>query len=103
MIVAILSALRFKQDDYKHTVFYAENCDKLAFENAQLGKFKAVIASDEAEAIKTIRCQLREYLLETSWLSPNAEDFRFCFNYSEIKDSAFWLMPSISNCVEYNI
>lgn len=105
MIVAMLSKLTYVPNARKHTVYYAENCQKLNRSNIRdnAGTFKAVIAKDEGQAIDRIRAQVREYLRETSWLKPQPEDFVFEFQYSEVKDGEFWLMPSTSNCKSFYV
>lgn len=107
MIIAIIGELKYKKNPMKHTVYYAEHCERLQFGSidrvGKSGTFKAVIAEDLDEAHRKLSTELKAYLEACCWDKVNPADFVFNICYSEVKDGYFWLIPGTFPCRDYQI
>lgn len=88
MLVCAVTDLKFKLDAYKHTVHYAQECERCEFESYRdkLGSIKLFLAKDLADAYKKAKTALLDYLPGN--IKPT--DFEFCISYSEIENDFFW-------------
>lgn len=106
-IIARVSDVRFKQNDMKHTVYYAEHCTRLAesmcYPKSE-GNLKAVLAETEEEAAEKIAEQLREWMRIVNWGDVDPNDFTFSFSFTKIdEDGLFWMRCSTTNCKQYPV
>ena len=98
-LVAI-DRIKFCGDQYKHTKFYFDHCERLFNEDTEQftrdwnhwkGEFKAVFADTIEGAIPKLSAQLKRFCETVAWGPVNPKDLKFSIRYSDFNDGAGWL------------
>lgn len=97
MIMAVIDEIRFKQDNDRHTINYADHAKTVAQNKYEEGinRYKAVIAEDIDSAVVMLREQIVEMLDTMSAHAIrktvlNASDFGFSINYNTVDNGRVW-------------
>lgn len=105
MIIARIIKLEFKLQKDKHTVDYAERCQKLEMEGWKdvSGTFKCVVADDVADAATKLRKIIRRWLKKV-YFHPKPQDFCFEIGFDEVEEQdEFWGSLCTTDCHKYDV